>query len=214
MPGALRRAARGRFSIPLGRARANRIIRRADAGFPAVVVHIPPAGVGASHLLRIGAYAIALHDALLENDIADPAATRLVADAVFESIRRPRDALDAMARLRHRDPLRRVRWGSRLALRLYYSKPDWQSVPVAVADGVGFDITRCVVAEFFERVGKVELCEQAICQQDIRMAARHGYRLERSGTLAAGADRCDFRYRLATGTHGLSPEPGERNTPG
>ncbi len=85
-------------------------------------------------------------------------------------------------------------WASSVARRFYYTEPDWEMHDVAEEGGFGMDVTRCVVAEFFASLGMSELCERAICDQDIRLAEQRGIVLERSGTLAGGAERCDFRY--------------------
>ncbi len=115
---------------------------------------------------------------------------------MFASIRPTRDALARVARLRHRDPVRRATWVSDISRRVYYTPPDWQMHDVPVEGGFGMDVTRCVVAEFFDSLGMSRLCVDAICDQDARVAAHHGIAFSRSGTLAEGADRCDFRYHL------------------
>lgn len=196
-PGALRRAARRELTARLGREQAAQITDRADAAHPEVAAHIPRTSAGARHLLRTGAYAITLQRELVERGWKQTEANLLISDAVFASIKRPRDILQRLGRLRHRNPLRAARWTSDLAQRLYYTPPGWEIEPVEVEGGFGLDITRCAIAEFFASLGMSELCQRAICDQDIRSAARHGLTLERSGTLSAGADRCDFRYYLS-----------------
>lgn len=94
-------------------------------------------------------------------------------------------------------------WSSRLARRVYYTEPDWEMQDVPVASGFGMDVNRCVIAEFFRSFDMSDLCQAAICDQDIRSAAHHGLVLTRSGTLAGGSDRCDFRYH--SGSHAEQP---------
>jgi hypothetical protein len=60
---------------------------------------------------------------------------------------------------------------------------------------VALDVERCPIASFFADQGVPEL-GPLVCKIDDLMAARlSGVRLERSGTIATGAPRCDFRYR-------------------
>lgn len=195
-PNGLRRVARRVIAGRLGRPAANRVIAQADEGYPDVAGRIPPSDRGARHLLRLGAYAIALHGALIDHLVEPDTATVLVSDSVFAAIRPSRDVLAMVGRLRSRDRLERVRWTSDVARRFYYTTPDWVMEDVPVDDGFGMDVTRCVVAEFFESLGLGELCQRVICDQDGRDAAHRGIVFERSGTLAGGADRCDFRYHL------------------
>ena len=77
----------------------------------------------------------------------------------------------------------------------------WQDVDDAPTT-VGFDCLRCPVAEFFARHEEAELCVQTWCNLDFPLAEQWGGRLERASTIAAGADRCDFRWRVGRG-----PEP-------
>ena len=140
---------------------------------------------------------MALNRALIGFEVASASAEALVADTVFASIRVARSTLFRLACLRHRAALDRARWGSKVARRFYYTYPGWVMSDVAVEDGFGFDVSRCVVAEFFQSYGMGDLCNRVICQQDIRSARRHGVILHRTETLAAGGSRCDFRYEKA-----------------
>jgi ubiquinone biosynthesis protein len=164
-----------------------------------------PAGLnaGGRHLLTQSAYTIALHQALTERGTAPDAATDLVADVVFEANRPAHAWLHRVARLRHRDPWDRLRWQSRFLCRLYYAPPAWQLHDVDVADGHGLDITRCAVADYYRDLGLGDLCERTICVQDSLVADQYGtpvgIRFTRTGTVAGGADRCDFRYHPTSG---------------
>lgn len=191
----IRRAAERALEAEFGGDVAARIMARADAEYPGVAGRIPRSRAGARDLLRTSAYTIALHRALVEQNHSADEANRIIADIVFASIRPARDAVFRLVGLRHRGLLDRARWGAKVSRRFYYMPPDWVMSDVAVDDGFGFDVTRCVTAEFYEEFGMSELCQRAICDQEVRSAASHGVVLDRSGTLSAGGDRCDFRYR-------------------
>jgi len=197
VPRALRRAARRELSDALGIVVAGQVIGEADLRFVPLAAEIPGANHGASHLLRMSAYAVALFRSLTDHRVATEDAQTLVSNAVFAAVRPGRDAVARLGRIRHRDPLRGARWASDLARRFYYAEPGWHIEDVAVDDGFGMDVTRCVIAEYFDRHGESELCQRAICDQDVRSASRHGLSLVRSGTLAGGSDRCGFRYHLS-----------------
>lgn len=190
----MRRVARRWLPTEFGDDLSGRILADADAGYPALAERLPAAGLGAGHLLRIGAYAVALRQALDEVGVDAHRANALISDIVFQTVMPARTALKRLGRLRHRDPMEAANWSSRLARRLYYRSPDWEMHDVPVAGGFGMDVTRCVVAEYFDSLGMSDLCQAAICEQDVRSATHHGLRFERSGTLAGGSDRCDFRY--------------------
>jgi len=186
------------FSKELGRQSAGRVLAQADAAYPLVAERIPKTRAGARDLLRTGAYAIALSRALFGYGVEPAKANGLIADAVFASIIPARTALYRIGGLRYRSQMDRAKWGSEVVRRLYYTPPDWVMNDVEVDDGFGFDVTRCVVAEFFHSLGMSDLCNQVICDQDVRTATHHGVVLERTQTLAAGGSHCDFRYRSMT----------------
>jgi hypothetical protein len=64
-----------------------------------------------------------------------------------------------------------------------------------------FDVTRCAYAEMYRELGLAELGVVMSCQRDF--AFFEGFnpqiKLTRTQTIMEGADRCDFRFRLAEG---------------
>jgi ubiquinone biosynthesis protein len=76
-------------------------------------------------------------------------------------------------------------------------------------DVVAFDVRRCPVAEYFRAQGLSQVCVDAWCNLDLPLARKWGARLERTGTLAQGAERCDFRWHLESKPDTRSPRQGE-----
>ena len=58
----------------------------------------------------------------------------------------------------------------------------------------GLDFTECGILKLFRAHGMTELVPY-ICVLDFLISELQGTGLQRCGTLAAGADRCDFRYK-------------------
>jgi L-2-amino-thiazoline-4-carboxylic acid hydrolase len=54
---------------------------------------------------------------------------------------------------------------------------------------------RCPVAEYLTSHDATDLCVATCCNLDFPLARMWGGELERQGTLAGGAGRCDFRFR-------------------
>ena len=195
-PSGLRRAAFHRLRRLQGRRVARAILDQTDVEFASIDIQGLAVRWGARHLLAISAFAVALDRSLRAHDFSPEASASLISDAVFASIRRSRDLVDLISRIRFRDRLDGVRWASAMSKKHYYAEPDWEITDVEAPRGVGLDITRCVIAEFFASMDACELGERVICNQDHRSAARHGLGFARSNTLMAGADRCDFRYSI------------------
>jgi len=60
---------------------------------------------------------------------------------------------------------------------------------------LALDVERCPLAEFFARQGTPEVGPLICKLDDVMVEAMDGVELHRTGTIAAGAERCDFRYR-------------------
>jgi L-2-amino-thiazoline-4-carboxylic acid hydrolase len=82
--------------------------------------------------------------------------------------------------------------------RFPFGPPAYVMVDVPAGEGVvAFDVQRCPVAELFKAQGLSDLCISSFCNLDFPLALKWGATLERRDTLAGGADRCDFRWRVA-----------------
>ncbi len=60
---------------------------------------------------------------------------------------------------------------------------------------LALDVERCPLAEMFAAQGTPELGPLICKLDDVLVEALDGVELERTGTIARGAARCDFRYR-------------------
>lgn len=183
------------------------VIAEATSGFDELAERIPQQlNRGGHHLLTQSAFTIAVYRALTERGTEPRLATEAVSDIVFEANSAPHRWLHRVARLRHRDPWRRLRWQSSLRCSVY-TAPAWELHEASVDDGYGLDVTRCAIADYYRDLGLSDLCEQTICAQDERVADQYGtpvgISFTRTGTLAGGADRCDFRY------HPTPPHPAQ-----
>ena len=77
-----------------------------------------------------------------------------------------------------------------------FGSPSYEWREAESTDGaVAFDCVKCPVAEFFASRDASELCVSTFCRLDFPLAETWGGQLVRSGTIASGADRCDFRWR-------------------
>jgi ubiquinone biosynthesis protein len=149
---------------------------------------------GARFMLRAAAFDVALCRALAERGVAEEEAFGLVADASWEVFKRSDTILARGIGFFARDPLRSVFWTARLSRRLLFRPPGWRMDDVPVPDGFGFDVRRCPLSDYLRPQGLGKLCQRAMCEMDMRQAEARGIRLTRTGTLAGGAERCDFRF--------------------
>lgn len=103
----------------------------------------------------------------------------------------------ALSRLSGEEPRARLKSATDLFRRFPFSAPGYEMVDVPSAeDVVAFDVRRCPVASYLRAEGLGELCVDTWCSLDFALAQQWGSRLERTETLAEGAERCDFRWHV------------------
>lgn len=139
----------------------------------------------------------ALETAGIERDYA----IELTGDTCWRFYRQWGGLTKAASRMLSRDPVRRVQLNVEASLTFPFGRPGYKFDDVEQVDGRSLDIRRCPVADYPGARGATDLCAGFWCNSDYALAETWGAALDRSGTLATGADRCDFRFRA---TH---PEP-------
>lgn len=158
--------------------------------------------------IQLASYLLALRDALVETGRSPQAAADLLAEMVSTMMGRLQRPLDVLAAAVHpKDPFARTQFRENLARRVLYRPPDWVMTDVESPSCYAFDVQRCLYADYFAWRGEAGFCQRVLCDQDQRMAERRGQALVRAGTLAGGADRCDFRYVVHAGGEALPMEP-------
>ena len=190
----MRSAAGWALGRRLGRKDAHAVVEAADH------LYVPPPALartspGRSNL-TMAAYLIALRDAIAEIGVESAHVNERLAADLHRVMRVGYAPLEVFAAATHpRDAMRRTRFRQRFAQRMLFKSPDWVMEDVPAARGCyGFDIRRCVLAEYMRSRGEAVFCEEVLCSQDRLMARSRGERLVRTKTIAGGADRCDFRF--------------------
>lgn len=95
------------------------------------------------------------------------------------------------------DPAKRVRKDGMWPLLFPFTYPGYIARYVPMVNGIGFDMLRCPVAEYIREQGESDLVVGTWCMLDYGIGEIVGKKLVRTRTLAAGDDRCDFRWRPA-----------------
>jgi len=179
----------------LTRPEVGRIFGRLWAHFDDLAPGIPWEPTFGSRMnVALAALTVAAYRALGEAGIPGPAAGDLIKEIAWRVYRIWALLPGAIARLVTRRPVKRLRVATGLFRRFPFNPPGYRMEDVAAAGAVAFDVYRCPVAEYFRAHGLGELCVGTWCALDEPLAAMWGSALERQGTLAAGAARCDFRW--------------------
>ncbi|MEO7212041.1 MAG: L-2-amino-thiazoline-4-carboxylic acid hydrolase [Mucilaginibacter sp.] len=76
-----------------------------------------------------------------------------------------------------------------------FNSPSYKWQDIKIADNVvGFDCLKCPVAEYFQSKRLSKFCTQTWCSLDYPLAQLWHAKLKRTGSIAGGADKCDFRW--------------------
>lgn len=151
--------------------------------------------LGAVFTTHLAVATLALHETLLRHGVSADESYRLIYDIGWRLYTEMGEPPLMIAGAFTRDPHKRLRLATDLFRRFPFASPSygWHDI-ASSADVVAFDCTRCPVAEMFAKHGASELCVKTWCELDFPLAKKWGGRLERTGTIAMGAERCDFRW--------------------
>jgi ubiquinone biosynthesis protein len=157
-------------------------------------------GVGPTLVLHLAAITIAFDQALTDAGYGDEASTQLVADVAWVVYRKMGAFVWLLSRIAGKDQVQRVRMATKIFRRFPFGAPAYQWQEISAGPGtIAFDCTRCPAAEYFASRNRAGLCVKTFCNLDFPLARDWGAELERTGTIAGGAERCDFRWRVAPG---------------
>lgn len=153
--------------------------------------------LGAVFTTHAAALMLAMHETLLRKGFASAASYQLIYDIGWRVYRQMAEPPLLIASAFTRDPRKRLKLATDMFRSFPFGSPSYEWRDVSSPDGaIAFDCVKCPVAEFFASQNASELCVQTFCRLDFPLAETWGGQLERSGTIASGAERCDFRWRL------------------
>jgi ubiquinone biosynthesis protein len=155
-------------------------------------------GFGPTQVLHLAAITIALHQALIDSGRTHEAAAQLVEDVGWVVYRKMGAVAWILSRAAGKDKFQRMRAATQIFRRFPFSSPAYQwTEVVSTANVVAFDCVRCPVAQYFASKNNAALCVRTFCNLDFPLAKDWEAELERTGSIASGAERCDFRWRYA-----------------
>ncbi len=176
-------------------------VRAAIDGFEARVPDLPAEPTtGSRQNVMLAALTLAMLQTLERSGVERGYAIELTGDTCWRFYRHWGHVTKTFTRLASHDPRRRLRLSVNAFLRYPFGPPGYQFDDVDEPDGRSLNMTRCPMADYLGRQGAGDLCAGSWCNLDYALAEMWGARLQRTGTLAAGAACCDFRFRALPAT--------------
>lgn len=157
------------------------------------------ATLGASIMIRLASVTIAAYRALVPHVETSEEAIQIVYDIAWDFYQKMGSLAWSISGSLATNDAGRMRIATTLFRTFPFSAPSygWEEVPTSDA-AAAFDCMRCPVAAHFKKLDLSDLCVRTWCALDFPLAELWHGRLERTSSIAAGADRCDFRWHTAT----------------
>ena len=163
-------------------------------------------GLGPKMNIRLACATFAFYQQLTANGTEPELAIELIGDAAWTIYRKWGLLPRLIARARSNDQAERLRIPIDLFLRFPFSRPAYRYERSTPSPGVvAIDMRRCPIADYLAAHDARELCVGTWCNLDFALAELWGGRLERTTTIAAGCDHCDFRFIAGPGVRAATP---------
>jgi len=162
-------------------------------------------GTGGRLMVHLAALTVALYRALEAREVPEAEARALTARVTWQAYAKMAAVPTLVSKIGTKPGRARLERATQVFRRFPFGPPAYIMEDVeTTGDSVAFDVRRCPVAEYFVSQGLGELCIESWCDLDFPLATNWDATLERPRTLAAGDDRCDFRWHSTGG--GAVPE--------
>lgn len=151
--------------------------------------------IGGSLMVHLAAMSTAFYQELKTRGENDETTTKLFYDIAWKVYQKMGKFSWSIAGRGTRKNHERLRKATDFFRKFPFNSPSYQWKDIATNDNtVGFDCFKCPVAEYFQSKGLSQFCAATWCALDFPLAEMWNAKLERTGSIAGGADKCDFRW--------------------
>jgi hypothetical protein len=150
--------------------------------------------LGSRQNVMLAALTLCLLEVLEDSGVERDYAIELTGDTCWRFYRHWGQLTKTVTSVVSRDSTRRLRMSVNAFLTYPFGRPGYRFNDVPEADGRSLNMVRCPVADYLGKRHAGDLCAGSWCNLDYALAEIWGARLQRSSTLVAGANCCDFRF--------------------
>lgn len=151
--------------------------------------------MGGSLMLHLSAMSTGFYQELTTRGKDEETTTQLFYDIAWKIYQKMGRFSWGLAGFGNRNGYDRLLKATKLFRAFPFNSPSYQWKDVkAEKDVVGFDCLKCPVAEYFETKGLSKFCVATWCALDYPLAEMWNAKLERTGSIAGGEEKCDFRW--------------------
>lgn len=152
--------------------------------------------LGGSLMVHLAAMSAAFYEELINRGQKESIATQLFYDIAWIVYQKMGKLSWKIAEWGNKSSYSKLLKATKLFRAFPFNSPSyqWQDVK-SEKDVVGFNCLKCPVANYFETKGLSKFCASTWCALDYPLAEMWNAKLERTGSIAEGANQCDFRWK-------------------
>lgn len=163
--------------------------------------------------VQLAAITLAFYQSLLASGVSKEEGIELVGDVCWQIYQIWGKYGQFLRRWFRTDPIvnhkKRVRPDGSWPMSFPFNPPGYRARYHPIEQGIGFNVVRCPVADFFQQQNAADLGVATWCMLDYPLAEMIDLQLKRTQTLAAGNPICDFRWSRAKQVPRIDQRHGE-----
>ncbi|NIW50099.1 MAG: hypothetical protein GWN14_27150 [candidate division Zixibacteria bacterium] len=152
------------------------------------------ANVGNWLVMHFGYLTLAAHQAWIDFGLDEETSIGLIQDLTWHTTSTWTNRARRGSKFIFRDQMNQLNFFVDLIMKRLFSPPGYQYRLGNLEDGFYLDVYRCPVAELMKSNEAAELCIQSWCGVDSGLAQIFGQEMKRTGTIAMGEEKCDFKF--------------------
>lgn len=151
--------------------------------------------LGSSLMIHLSAMSTGFYQELIARGVGEETTTQLFYDIAWKIYQKMGRYSWWLAGWGNRNSNSRLLKATRLFRAFPFNSPAylWENL-MTDKNVVGFNCLKCPVAEYFHERGLSQFCVNTWCALDFPLAEMWEARLERKGSIAGGASKCDFHW--------------------
>lgn len=151
---------------------------------------------GGTLMVHLAAMSTAFYLELTEKGISETKTTRYFYDIAWKVYKIMGRISWNLTQFKSHNKEKRLKYATQLFRAFPFNSPSYKWQNIAQKDNsVCFNCTKCPVAEYFKTKGLSQFCVETWCALDFPLAEMWHGKLERTNSIAGGAEICDFKWK-------------------
>lgn len=152
--------------------------------------------LGGTLMVNLAAMSAAFYEQLKKSGLSETKSTQLFYEIAWQVYKKMGKLTWFISGLSNNNSSDKLKRATQIFRYFPFNSPSYHWQDVSSDDHtIAFNCTKCPVAEYFKELGLAEFCENTWCALDFPLANLWEGELERTGSIAGGAELCDFRWK-------------------